>query len=663
MKRLNLILLISLISILLLSERLPAEEEIPEYKAKELTGTVGYRLLSIDGYGGRLLEYDYLHSGITGGIDYRYYTPLVKLYFEGGYLNQKDYSLGLDSRYKEILWLRLSSDSLFHNLDHERLSPPSSDSTLRSEEINPQDSYGLRYRDSKAFVKVKMPDYPAHLIFEGRILENEGLTQQRFLNENCTTMCHRISYSRKLDWRTKELSIGINGHLGPVELAYIHNIKNFEDKNEPPVYLYGPSLGYRLSGTFEHNKNPKLSSFSDTFKAHTSYTGRIVASGTYTTGKRENDTSGGHVHYKTGAGDFTWVPLGILTIAIKFRHLDLDVDNPDTVTASNREGTFIRTFNVRPSLSSKKNTANLIITYRPIKGLSLRGEYERAETERSDTGIGPDKWGVPDKSIEDSIRITGRYRPYRTVNIKLSYKYKHIDDPPYENQSFRIHEGTGMINWNPLRFLGFSFNYKTIRGEETVFERELISGNLSRSFPLKRDNFRDNLSLLFTVTPLKDLSLNANYSYFKDRITSDLLYGSDFLNSVTKENYVLKDEDVPYKAKGHTISFGGSLNISKDLTLSIEAHRTKSEGAFYPDVLTATNTFSGLGQLTGDTSGIGDFSILDIVQDSFSIGCEYRLRDMWTVRINYIYRNYDDRKDDSLDGNVNIVYLTLSKKW
>jgi len=655
-------LLVIPISVLSLSGRVFAviEEEIPEYKAKEIVGGVGYRSLSIDGYEGRVLEYDYPHSGAMGGIDYRYYTPLLKLYLEGGYLNKKDYSLGLDGRYKDVLWLRLSSDSLFHHLDHERLGPSSSDGTIRTQDMNPGEGYRLQSRDSKAFMKVKVPDYPAHIILEGRILEGEGLTQQRFLNENCVTMCHRISYSRNRDWKTEEFSIGLNGHLGPLELAYIHNNKTFKDKTETPSYLYGPNFGYRPAGRFEHNKNPELSSFSDTFKAHTSYTGRIVASGTYTTGKRENDTSGGHVDYKTGAGDFTWVPSGMLTIALKFRHLNLDVDNPDTVTVSNKEGTFIRTFDVRPSISSKRNTVNLILTYRPLKGVSIRGEYERAETERDNTA---GRWGIPDKTIEDSIKITGRVRPSKTITIKLSYKYRDIDDLPYENQSSCIHEGSGMITWNPLTILGFSANYKIIRGEETIFERKLISDDLSRSLSLRKDNLRDNLSLLLTITPLKGLSLNANYSYLRDRITSDLLYGSDFFNPITKEDYLLRDENVPYEAKSHTISLGGNLNITKTLTLSAGVHRTKSEGAFYPNILTATNTFSGLGQLSVDTSGIGNFSIIDIVQDSFSIGCEYRFRDMWTGRIDYIYRDYDDKRDDSMDGDVNIVYLTLSKKW
>lgn len=659
------LIIISLISVVLFSGRLFAdvEEEIPEYKTKEVLGTIGYRLLNIDGYGGKLLEYDYLHSSATGGIDYSYYTPLLKLYLEGGYLNPKDYSLRLDGRYKDLLWMKLSVDSLFHNLDHERLSPPSSDGVLRSQDLNPQDNYGLQYRESKAFVKVKMPDYPAHLILEGRILDKEGLTQQKFVNENCITQCHRISYSRDIDWITKEFNIGLNGHLGPVELAYIHNIKTFEDKGEIPTFNFGPSFDYRPAGTFEHNKNPKLSLYSDTFKAHTSYTGRIVASGTYTKGKRENETSGGHVDYRTGAGDFTWVPFGMLTIALKFRHLDLDIDNPDTITVSNREGTFNKTFSVRPPISSKKNTANLILTWRPMKGVSLRAEYERSETERDNMGITPDTWRLPDKSIEDNIKISTRVRANKTLNLRASYKYKHIDDPPYENQSSKIHEGTGVISWNPLTILGFSINYRTLRGEETVFERELISGSLLRAFPIERDNSQNNLSLLFNITPVKDLSLNANYSYFSDRITNDLLYGGDFLNSITKENYVLKDENVPYKAKSHAFSLGGTLRITKNLNISAEARRAHSEGEFNPNILTSTNTFSGSGPLTVNTSGIGDFSVLDIVQKSLSMGVEYRFKEVWIGKVSYIYRSYDDRREDSLDGDVNIIYLTLSKKW
>jgi hypothetical protein len=661
------ILLISLFSIVFFSGGVFAgvmDEEVPEYKAKEILGIIGYRSLNIDGYGGKVLEYDYLHSSITGGIDYRYYTPLFKLYLEGDYLNQKDYSIGLDSRYKDLLWMRLSGDSLFHNLDHEKLGPPSSDNTLRTEDQNPQDSYGIQYRDSNAFVKFKMPGYAAHLILEGRILDKEGLTQQRFVNENCITQCHRVSYSRDRDWRTKEFSIGLNGHLGPVELAYIHSNKTFEDKEEIPTYRFGPVFGYRPAGTFEHNINPKLSASSDTFKAHTSYTGRIVASGTYTKGKRENDTSGGNVDYITGGGDFVWVQSPILTVTLKFRHLDLDVDNPDAVAVSNKEGTFNRTFTVRPSISSKKNTANLILAVRPIKGVSFRGEYGRVETERSNTGISSDTWRVPDKTTEDTVKITGRYRPSKTLNMKAGYTYKNIDDPPYTNQSSEVHEGTAVISWNPLTISGFSINYRALRGEETIFERELISSSSTVAFSsIKRDNCRDNLSLLFNLIPVKTLSLTANYSYSKDKITTDLLYGDDFLSSVTRENYVLKDENVPYEAESQTLSLGGNLRVTKDLTFSAEARRTHSEGAFHPSTITARNTFSGTGLLTVDTSRIGDFSVLDIVQESISFGWEYIFKDKWIGRISYIYRDYDDRKDDSLDGDVNIIYLTLSKKW
>lgn len=634
------------------------EEEVAVYKEKELKAYSGYRLLNIDGYAGKVLEYDYPHSSMTGGIDYSYYTPLLKLYLEGLLLNRKDYSLELDGRYRDLAWMKIFSDSIFHNLDHYDIGLPSSDRTIRIEERNPGDNYGIQYRDSNASVKFKMPDYPAHLILEGRILDREGRSQQRFVNENCATRCHKLSYGRDTDWRTEEFNIGIDGHLGPVELAYIHNSKNFKDKNDVPTFLYGPSFGNRPAGTFEHNKNSDLSSFSNIFKIHTSNTGRIVASGTYTIGKRENDTSGGNVDYKAGAGDFTWVPSSNFTVVVKFRHLDLNVDNPETITVMSKEGTFSQTFPVRPSISSRKNTANMILTWRPLKGVSLRGEYERAETNRGNTDV----WTIPDKTTEDAIKFTGRFRPGKNIILKAGYKYRNIDNPVYEDRSSKIHEGTGAITWSPSTIWGVSFNYSAVRGEDTTFERELGSGEFAKIVPVNHSNSRNNLSLLLNINPLKDLSLNANYSYFHDRITSGILYGSQTNDPTTKENYVFWDDNVPYVARSQSVSLGGNLNIIRDLIFSANAHITKSEGAYHPDVLTKTNTFGSV-KLTENTSGIGDFSAMEILQKGFSIGLEYTLNNLWKTRINYEYRDYDDRKDNSLDGDVNIIYLTLSKKW
>ncbi|MBW2645412.1 MAG: hypothetical protein JRE23_04375, partial [Deltaproteobacteria bacterium] len=65
-------------------------------------------------------------------------------------------------------------------------------------------------------------------------------------------------------------------------------------------------------------------------------TGRIVATGTLSHTKRENNDSGAEAELLVGHGELVWMPKANLTFMAKYRYQGTDVDNPDSTTIVDR---------------------------------------------------------------------------------------------------------------------------------------------------------------------------------------------------------------------------------------------------------------------------------------------------------------------------------------
>ena len=122
--------------------------------------------MTVNNFGGRAAEYEYLHSDPVFGGYANYLGVNNKFALEGKFLNDKDFRGELSYDYKGTYRFNLRTDSLFHNLDHERFLFPSfilNGNAYIPVDVDPGAAYGIRVQQDLAEFRYKFPLFPVHV--------------------------------------------------------------------------------------------------------------------------------------------------------------------------------------------------------------------------------------------------------------------------------------------------------------------------------------------------------------------------------------------------------------------------------------------------------------------------------------------------------------------
>jgi predicted porin/opacity protein-like surface antigen len=628
-----------------------ATEEAPPEEAYQFpvippAGTIfgGYRFVDLSG-STRAGEYEYLHDSVALGGELRIFSFPHRLHLDIDFRNKKDYFGDVGYAYEDIVLLRGINRTLFHNLDNINLAGGFTPNATFG--VNPKDEgvkYGVRWGMTTVSLRFKTPDYPLHVFLEGSIIDKDGTMQQRFLSETGSYV--RTSESRDIDWETRQLTVGTNAHLGPLEVEYSHGEKRFDPGGTHVLYdSYAASVSggttIRNAGIYPHNLVPDLAGSSNTIRMHTSYTGRIVASATLTKIDRENNDSGAKADYFIGAGEVTWTAATNLAVFVKYRHKEADIDNPLTVTIDNvcSPSNYPAGCIVKPSISSRSDTASATVRYRPFSGLTLRAafDYDRIRRENFE------QWDLPEKTQHYTESLSADMRIIRNLNLRAGYAHKDINDPAYNVEPDHSDEGHATISWTPLQRITTFVTYSITK--ERRDDLNTTEGNGSSLTAKNRDVLRDRAMGAVTYLVSEKVSLTGSYTYIHDKIRQDIVVGSD-----PAEPFV-PDTDLAH-------SYGLTINyIPNDrINLSAGVSYTLSSGAF-------SITDPALVQ----PISVASLSALKTRETDCSLSGEYRFRNGFSAGVQYRYTDFNDVLDnpwdDVQDGRVHIVLLTLSKKW
>jgi hypothetical protein len=607
--------------------QLAAEAQTPE-SLEEFNArlSAGYSNVSLD-RNPRAGEYEYLKSSLGGALDLEW-TPLPQRFsLESYYLNQKDYFGEMNYAYRDVVLFNMYTRGMYHNLDHYTFGPD--DPTTPSPsfvDLNPNDQYAVENQLKRAFIRFKTPDFPLHLYADVTTLERNGTIQQRFMR-GFTGGLDLVSQSRDIDWNTREVRMGVNSHLGPVEFDYNHAEKKFESRGSDRV-LYD---NYTLF-TVPHNLVPDLKSSSDTVRVHTSLTGRLVAGATYSVGEKKNEDSGAKANFHNAAGDLTLTPVAGLVLALKYRHYDLSVNNPDTVTLTGLGATF----NVRDSISSKRDVIFGTIRYRLTERMTAKAEYTVDTIERDETGTGPNNWAVAHRTLKSTEKIGITYRVMSKLSLRADYRAAQITNPAYAADPDRVNEAKATATWTPIKRIIALASYGGVREKRDNLAAPLAGGS--------RKSNRDQALGSITFLVGDSTSITASFLYLKNK-TSETISFTDAAGMFNLEN------GVPYGDKAEAFSLSASQAIGEGITLSADANKIYSKGNFRLD-----------GSVP-NTTGIDTFSDLNVVEDIYTVGLEMQFGKRMSSDLRYQQRRYDDKIDNTQDGRVNILLATMAVKW
>jgi len=598
----------------------------------------GYRNAHLNG-SSEAMEFEYLHDSLVLGGELRTVSLNHRLHLDFEVINKKDYNGDFSYAYKDLILFRGVNSTFFHNLENVTLIPflPTFPVTIN----DAGETYGIKVGISNLSLRLKAPDFPAHLYFEGNFVDKDGTAQQRFLGGsgffNDRT---RVSEKRNIGTQSSLYTVGGNSHLGPVEVDLSHSEKRFDvSDDQVMIYNYTASAA-RTAGDYYHNLIPELKSSTNTLKLHTSLTGGLVASTTLSKIDNENRDSGAKADYLFAAGDITWMPVTSLTFFLKYQHQERDVDNPDTVTVQNLTDLSKYSYSVRDSISSISDSVSGTVRYRPLKGVVLKADYTYKDIRREDV---QDWFTIPESTQMQKLSLSGDARIMANLKLNAKYIHKDINNPATNIEPDHSDEGLLRLSWMPLPGLNtfISYDIKKEKRDSLDFVTNTEEVIHADNRKVKNDRLIGTLSYAL----LNNLSATASYAYMHDKIRQDIRL------SATDQNFW--DNLVPYKTTSRNYSFDLCYSPKSFISLNGGISHTISQGTFYTSAPAL--------------DGIASFSELKIKETTYSASGEYQFRGGYTAGIQYRYSTLKDDLDniynDVNDGRASIILLTISKKW
>ena len=620
-----------------------AEQYIfPEIKP-EISLTGGYRYVHLNG-SSRVEEFEYLHNSLVLGGNLRTVSMNHRLHLEFEERNEKDYYGDISYAYKDLLLFRGVNSTLFHNLDNISLfkfSPP----PLLVDNKDPQGKYGIKVGISNLLLRFKTPDFPAHLYFEGNFVDKDGTAQQMFFHQFLDrTKNTRTSDRRDIDFITSVYTVGANSHLGPVEADFSHSEKRFDVSGDKAlVDSFDATAGTpsRTKGDYFHNLIPELKSSTNTLKLHTSYTGGLVGSATFSKTDKENRENRATADYLFAAGDISWMPMTGVTFFVKYRHQERDVDSPDTVTIQNLTDLSKYSYAVRDSISAISDSVVGVVRYRPLKGVMLKADYTYEDIRRNDV----DDWlAIPDSTLRQKLSLYGDVKIMSGLKLRAKYTHKDINNPSTNVEPEYSDEGLMTLSWMPLPGLNTFISY-AIKEEkrDTVDFVNYDTGGVETADNRKVND--DRIIGTVSYVLLRNLSVTAGYAYIHNKVRQEIRLSPD--------DPAYWDSRVPYKTMAQSYSFDVHYSPKNFISLEAGINHTISRGRF-------STSASNL-------QDIPVFSDLKTRETNYSASGEYQFKGGFSAGLQYRYSTLKDLLDNPYneidDGRVSIVLLTLSKKW
>jgi hypothetical protein len=642
--------------------------------AEQKGGFLGYSFIDTSGYGGRAFEYGYLRSSRSLGLFYNKLEQDSNLDLGGSFLNEHDYHGDLLFDYLGDYRLHLRTESLFHNTDREILFSPNfqtgrTDAPTPANYLAVQDppsDYGVSVVQDTADFRYRLHNYPLHVNLGYWRFVKDGTIQQRFADTAFEGTPNTVyALPRRIDWQTQEGRVGADAHLGPVDLIYDFRVRVFGDRQPIPVWNYVArndihGAPANVGGIQQHNEEPDSRFFSNTVKAHTSLAGGLVAGGSYSIEKRENtsaltDTSGAKhmsVNVQTGALDLVYTPAKEYTFSVKYRRQDLDNENRGLVLSRNFANPVQL---VKPPVDSVRDRVTAIMYYKPLRELSVTGEYRGDFLTRNHVSSLPTEvtWALPESSDTHVGSLAVHYRPVKGLRMDGRYSYTTVDHPSYGDSFQKRHEGMLLTTYSRSNSWGGSANVVIRRDWNDEVRYYLINYPLDplsyTPYPLmSRERSTENATLSGWVVPFAKTTLSAHYAYVQSTVDQGVLFTTVVSGSEAASRF---------HSRSHVFGVNAAYAATENADLSLMLQQVRSVSAFEPQLV----FFSA----ASDTTGVGDISRQHTVISMLSARGEYRFAKWISGTLDYTVRNYDEKNPvySAYNGTAHAILAAVSAKW
>ncbi|MEJ2184050.1 MAG: MtrB/PioB family outer membrane beta-barrel protein [Nitrospirota bacterium] len=625
---------------------LSGEAEVAVYRFPEIPPEfslkAGYRFVEHSD-SPSAIDYVYLKDSVVLGGSARFFEFPHRAYLVFDWTNEKDYFGDLRYAYGDLFLARWVTRSVFHNTENvilRDLDPSTGSPGVIRRDAG--EEYGVRTGVDDVTVRLKAPGYPAHALFRYWSVGKKGDEQLRDLLGSGFLFVDvkRASQRRDVDWQTQIYSAGANSHLGPVEVQYVHDEKRFGPDGDKVLFDSYSATPIRPAGTFPHSLVPEFKGSSDTVEFHSSYTGKIVASGTVSHKERENETSGATADYMAGSAQVTFMPWTRLAFYMRYRYARKDTDIPRTVSIvdlSDSTNTF--TGHAKPPVDATTNTLTLTARCRATKQATMRVRYTFENVDRKNASF----WELPDRTQKNSLRASLDVRPARSLDLALHYDILGIDDPAYGSDPSFAQQAGASATWTPRGGSSVFLTY-TLRDENRDSLR--VAGAPQAG---QRDVLKHLATVGTTVQVLRNLAVSLGYTFMYNDYKQDVVF-DDLMGAAQVA------PDTKYEEEAHVATASLAYSPLQWLGLSADASYTRSDGDIRAGSVDLREPLP--------LSALVDFGL----SETYLAGAaEFRLPRGFALRASFEYIDVqkldDNPNNDVFDGDAQIAMFTVSRQW
>jgi len=623
----------------------------------------GYRATDVDDNRAFLFPYDPLESGPVFGFDLLYLTPAAgTIAVEGGFIDADgwhasgEYSRGAD------LAVRAETMRFSHAREHRAAVAPANSPApgygaveIEGHDADPGASYRDVRQDTRASVRLRAPSYPAHLRASGRVMVHKGEQQMRYFFRSCSThVCHVNERTRPLDQETKEYQVGLDSHLGWVDLSYGHSALTYRDNADDPVDAIGDISGGLPAGNYAHDVNPDISSHADEVRLNTLLSNRVVLSAAYADATQDNDDGGVGRRTRTAGANLAWRATPTLSFVARY---DWDRDETDHLSAAAR------------ALREQTNAAHA------SSGWTHQHVVEPEDTRQSaDLRAGYDAGG----RLSGGLRVGWRGREQRALIHKVAGEWN--DDPAKSTTTFatldaRVHAAAGLeidgsaglertsdpelavdttslrrfglgVTWTPVAPLTLRAAWQGYRGKnDDEAALQAAYEGLEEPVPGAERSVRgDAYTVMAAWVPCERFSLSASWGLTDAGIEQDLLIGAP-----TNPAYVIPSPDTDWSGRTQVADVRATWTATRRLAFTAEALWIDGLESYEPTAAQA--------------AGLEELGTVDFQKLMATLTAEVRITREVGCTLGGFWARYRDEAGGEGDGTVRGLLATVDLSW
>ncbi|MBU0663028.1 MAG: MtrB/PioB family outer membrane beta-barrel protein [Proteobacteria bacterium] len=617
------------------------EEELPSREAEGFF-SLGYRSFSLHN-SEKVEEYQDPYSSLLGELDISSYLLPHRFHITSEYLSADNYYGDAGYAFSDLLLMRDIFTRTYHNLAGYNYQYAGEAPAITYDDRSAGEEYHVDVFNNFFSVRLKAPDYPFHTFLKHRYLDKGGLFQQRFVIGSLGSV-KKVSQSREIDWQSKDLTIGTNCHLGPVEAEYSSEFTKFDPGRNNILYDLYPATSIRPADIYPHDVIPETESAANSLKVHSSYTGGLVAAATLSTITQKNNYSDSKSDTWQGVTDLSYIFDPNLTFYFKYRHRDMESSNPDSVTLRGLVNTT--SYPVRQAISYKKDILSLSARYLPAKKVTITSDYEFSYRERTNT----DQWLLlSDHSETNRIKLAAQASPFNSLKVKLSTDYCFLHNPALNIEPDSSNQVQFLTTYLPASWVTAFFSYNraiTERDNLRYLNNDpniVVDGGRRET---KNDRFLASLSFLFSPK----ITLTTSFAHYHSTIEQNLAYAR-WNSTGTAGDLPFLDPAVPYTddADNYSLSLFYVPPL-EGVSITTTFSYTLSEGNFMPNLTEAQNPVS-----------LASYSELKVAETAWILELTKSLPNNWEIGLEFLSNRYNDRYDNSQVGSSYTSICTVKR--